>query len=90
MKRRADELSGITGWRLHDLRRSAATNIARLGIPVHTISRVLNHVEGGVTAIYDRHSYLPEKRHALNTWGRKLENLIRPGSSSSGVIELRS
>ncbi len=86
-KQRAVELSGIADWRFHDLRRTAATNMARLGVSVHTISRVLNHVEGGVTSIYDRHSYLPEKRHALETWSRKLVSLIQ--SPESNVLALR-
>lgn len=87
-KQRADKLSGITDWRFHDLRRTAATNMARIGVSVHTISRVLNHVEGGVTSIYDRYSYLPEKHHALEAWGHKLESLIR--SPKSNVLALRS
>ncbi len=86
-KQRADRLSGITNWRFHDLRRTAATNMARIGVSVHVISRVLNHVEGGVTSIYDRHSYLEEKRHALEAWGHKLESLI--WSPKSNVLALR-
>ena len=62
--------------RLHDLRRTAGTNMARLGVCVSTISKVLNHAEGGVTRIYDRNTYLPEKREALGRWSRKLEALV--------------
>lgn len=76
-KAKIDELSEVTEWRLHDLRRTAATNMARLGVPTSTISRVLNHAESGVTAIYDRHSYLPEKRKALEAWAERLEELVR-------------
>jgi len=57
-----------------------------MGIPRLTVSRALNHVEGGVTQIYDRHSYLPEKRHALDAWSRKLESIIRPAPGK--VVEL--
>ena len=46
--------------------------MARRGVPVSTISKVLNHAEGGVTRIYDRHSYLTEKREALERWSQKL------------------
>ncbi len=87
-KKRCDTLSGIGGWRLHDLRRSAGTNMAKLEIAVSTISRVMNHKEGGVTKIYDRHSYLPEKRRALETWSRKLASIIRPGDDDR-VVPLR-
>ena len=87
-KKLCDTLSGIGGWRLHDLRRSAGTNMAKLEIAVSTISRVMNHKEVGVTKIYDRHSYLPEKRRALETWSRKLASIIRPGDDDR-VVPLR-
>ncbi len=71
--RRARKLSGVRDSRPHDLRRTAGTGMARLGIPKITISRVLNHAEGGVTDIRWRwDSYLEEKRSALNQWARKL------------------
>lgn len=75
-KLRLDKLSGVADWRLHDLRRTAGTNMAKLGVPVYTISRVLNHAQGGVTAIYDRHSYMPEKKEALEKWEKKLLQVI--------------
>jgi integrase len=59
--------SGVTGWVLHDLRRSYASNHARIGTPIHIIERLLNHVTGsisGVAAIYNRHSYADECRTA--------------------------
>lgn len=77
-KMRCDELSKVTGWRIHDLRRTCGTGMASAGIAVSTISRVLNHAEGGVTKIYNRYSYGSEKRHALEVWARKLETIIRP------------
>ena len=66
----ADEIK-LEPWRLHDLRRTAASGMARLGVPVHVIEAVLNHRSGqisGVAAVYNRHSYLPEKRRALEAW----------------------
>ncbi len=77
-KIRADQWSGVKGWVLHDLRRTVGTGMARLGIADQTISRVLNHAEGGVTKIYKRYSYLDEKRGALDAWARKLESILRP------------
>lgn len=79
IKARAEQLARFDDWRIHDLRRTAGTGMARAGIAVSTISRVLNHKEGGVTKIYNRYSYLDEKRHALETWARKVESLVRPG-----------
>ncbi len=78
-KTRTDKLveEAVADWRLHDLRRTAATNMARLGIGVGIIGRALNHASGrGVTGIYDRHSYLPEKHRALVAWAGRLEALL--------------
>jgi integrase len=69
----------VPNWWLHDLRRTAASGMARLGIAPHVIERVLNHITGqlaGVAGIYNRHGYLPEKRHALETWATHLEKVI--------------
>lgn len=87
VKKRFDKLASIPDMRLHDLRRTAATNMAELGIPLHTISRVLNHAEGGVTKIYARHSYLPEKRDALNKWEQRLQDIIFE-TSAGNVIQI--
>ena len=46
------------------------------GVPRLVVSKLLNHVESGVTAVYDRHSYDPEKRAALDYWGARLEQLV--------------
>lgn len=70
-------------WRGHDLRRTAATNMAQLGVSVDVIGQVLNHSSGrGVTGIYDRHSYLAEKRRALEIWAQKVESFIQPTTSA--------
>jgi integrase len=69
-------LSGVGDFRIHDLRRTAATFMARIGVPKITISRVLNHAEGGVTSIYARHGYLEEKRSALDRWAVELARLL--------------
>jgi integrase len=68
-KARVDKLSKVEGWTLHDLRRSAATHMARLGVPPKHVEMVLGHVTEGVAGIYNRYEYLPEKRAALDLWG---------------------
>ena len=50
--------------------------MAGMGIPRLTISKILNHVEPGVTAVYDRHSYDQEKQEALNAWGTRLSRIV--------------
>lgn len=68
-----------------DLRRTAATGMARAKIVRGTISHVLNHVEGGprATAVYDRYAYDAEKRTALEAWGRRLDAIISGAAARS-------
>ena len=60
----------MSNWVIHDIRRSVATHMARLGVPQEHIERVLGHVIEGVAGTYNRYSYLDEKRAALELWGR--------------------
>jgi integrase len=85
------EMSGedVKPFTLHDLRRSAATGMAALGIAPHVIDRVLNHSSGkiaGVAKIYNRFEYLAERQAALEAWSRHVESLIRP--TPSNVVEM--
>jgi integrase len=73
----------------HDLRRTAASLMTGMGISRLTVAKILNHVERGVTATYDRHSYDAEKRAALDAWARRLEEIIAGKPSSDNVTELR-
>jgi integrase len=71
----------IPHWTLHDLRRTAATGMARLNFPPHVADKVLNHVSGtirGVAAVYNRFEYLEERRAALEAWGRYVQDLVSP------------
>ncbi len=61
----------------HDLRRTVASCMTSMGISRLVVSKLLNHVESGVTALYDRHSYDPEKAEALIAWAGKLEAILR-------------
>jgi integrase len=72
----------------HDLRRTSASMMTASGIQRLTVSKILNHVESGVTAVYDRHGYDKEKRQALETWERKLTSILT-GKSSGKVIPLK-
>src|SRR5262244_4176458 len=74
-KRQLDQLSGVTGWRLHDLRRTCVSGMARLGIAPHVADKILNHQSGtisGVAAVYQRHEFLAERKEALERWGPTL------------------
>lgn len=67
-KARIDKIAKVPNWTLHDLRRSAATHMARLGVSQEHIERVLGHAIEGVAGTYNRYSYFDEKRSALETW----------------------
>ena len=67
-------------WTLHDLRRSAATGMAELGIAPHIIEAVLNHVSGhkaGIAGIYNRALYTAEKAQALARWDEHIASLVQ-------------
>jgi integrase len=66
---------GIKKFTLHDLRRTCRTGLAALKVEPHVAERVLNHAQPGVTAVYDRHAYLDEKRAALELWSEHLRTL---------------
>jgi integrase len=72
----------------HDLRRTAASHMTSIGISRLVVSKILNHAEPGVTAVYDRHSYDAEKRAALIAWGAKLEEIIGSRNERSNVVRL--
>jgi len=73
----------------HDLRRSAASHMTGMGIPRLTVSKLLNHAEAGITKVYDRHSYDPEKRQALEAWGARLEEIVTGKVTDEKVVPLR-
>ena len=72
-------LNGIGEWRLHDLRRTAATMMAELGVLPHIIEAILNHVSGhraGVAGIYNRAKYQADMRDALERWGEHVAGIV--------------
>jgi integrase len=75
----AKRLSGVEGWHWHDVRRSATTGMARLGVPPHICERVLNHTAGRtlsqVARVYNVHSYGDEVRRAVEAWALEVERI---------------
>jgi integrase len=79
-------------WTIHDIRRSVASGLARLGVDLHIIERCLNHVSGsfgGIVSVYQKHRYESEMRRALEAWGGYVERLVS-GETPSNVRELAS
>jgi integrase len=75
-----DKRSAVPDWRLHDLRRTCVSGMARLGVAPHVADKVLNHQSGtisGVAAVYQRHEFLPQRKEALNLWGAHVESLLK-------------
>lgn len=80
IKARVDAaMKPVTPWVFHDLRRTAATGMAEIGIAPHIVEAVLNHVSGaraGVAGTYNRAAYMPEKKAALERWAAHIEGLV--------------
>jgi integrase len=84
---RGDDPIEIKPWRLHDLRRTAATTMPRLGVDVVTVERVLGHTMRGVMAVYQRYSFETEKRRALELWADHVASLT--AERESNVVRLK-
>jgi integrase len=82
------DMLGTSDATPHDLRRTAASHMTSTGISRLVVSKILNHAEPGVTAVYDRHSYDAEKRAALTAWGARLEEIIGIATEQSNVVRL--
>jgi integrase len=82
VKTRLDKASGVTGWRIHDLRRTARSLMPRAGVDADIAERCLGHVIGGVRGVYDRHEYLEEKRLAFERLATLIEGIVNPQESA--------
>jgi len=93
VKRRIDKLGPpIPPWVLHDIRRTVASGMARLGVNLPVIEKLLNHVSGsfaGIVGVYQRHSFADEKRAAMAAWARHVEALVS-GEAARKVVPIRN
>lgn len=89
-KSRADTFLAkpIAPWRIHDLRRTMATQMRGLGIDRLVVSKLLNHAETGITKIYDRYGADAEKAAAMERWAQKLREIIS-GRKPDKVVRLQ-
>ena len=78
LKLALDKASGVTGWRLHDLRRTAASGMQEAGAPNHIVQAVLNHAIPGVGAVYLHAQLEKEKGEALAAWAQALVHIVEP------------
>ena len=87
---RGDGAEPMPGWRVHDLRRSVATGLQRLGVRLEAVEAVLGHVSGsrsGVVGVYQRHRFDQEAREALALWGDHVMRLLDPAPAK--VVSMR-
>ena len=77
-KRAIDDASGVNGWVIHDLRRTARSLLSRAGVPSDHAERCLGHVIPGVRGIYDRYEYLEEKARAFEALAGQVQRIINP------------
>jgi integrase len=90
-----DRASRVKDWRLHDLRRTAATGLQKLGVRLEVTEAVLNHVSGsraGIIGVYQRHDWANEKRIALQAWGDRVQAIVegRGMDGANNVVALRA
>ena len=92
-KARLDKALKIPPWTIHDIRRSAATGMAEIGIQPHIIEAVLNHVsghKGGVAGIYNRAAYEADKATALMRWAEHVAAIIEDRDSNVPSLQVVS
>jgi integrase len=92
LKARLDKACGVTDWVLHDLRRTTASGMAKLGVNLPVIEKVLNHISGsfaGVAGIYQRHDFAGEKRRALELWDAHVAGIVSDKPAKAKVVKLR-
>jgi integrase len=77
-KARTDKLSGVTGWKIHDLRRTMRTHLSSLPVQDMVRELVIAHAKPGLHRVYDKHAYLEEKRHCLDLWAIRLRGIVEP------------
>ena len=91
-KAKLDRDSKVADWRLHDLRRTAATGLQRLGVRLEVTEAVLNHVSGsrgGIVGIYQRHDWAAEKRTALDGWAAHVLAAVAGADAAGKVVPMR-
>lgn len=87
---RSIEAIGTEPFTPHDIRRTGATHMTAMGISRLVVSKILNHTDNNsITAVYDRHSYDNEKRHALEAWSQKLKEIIDDSESANNIFPLK-
>ena len=78
-------------WSVHDLRRTVATGLQRLGVRLEVTEAVLNHISGsrgGIAGVYQRHDWAAEKRAALEAWAAHVVSIVKGRTAGGNVVTL--
>jgi integrase len=92
-KAELDLASGVSDWRIHDLRRTLATGLQRLGVRLEVTEALLNHVSGkhaGIVGVYQRYDWAAEKIAALDAWTAYVAGLVKGQEAGSNVVPMRA
>jgi integrase len=84
--------SPLIPWNVHDLRRTVATGLQRLGVRLEVTEAVLNHISGsrgGIAGVYQRHDWAAEKRAALDSWAAHVLAVARSGPGTNKMVTLK-
>ena len=85
--------SPLAPWSVHDLRRTVATGLQRLGVRLEVTEAVLNHISGsrgGIAGVYQRHDWASEKRAALDAWAAHVLTATEGHAKLPKVVKLRA
>jgi integrase len=85
-KARIDKLSGVAGWKFHDLRRTMRTHLSALPVQDMVRELVIAHARPGLHKVYDQHSYLDEKRQCLDLWAARLRGIAEPAPDNVVIL----
>jgi integrase len=81
----------LESWNVHDLRRTVATGLQRLGVRLEVTEAVLNHISGsrgGIAGVYQRHDWAAEKRAALDAWASHVRSIVEGGIDGTNVVKM--
>ncbi|MDZ4867622.1 MAG: integrase arm-type DNA-binding domain-containing protein [Alphaproteobacteria bacterium] len=85
---RAMPESALAPWVIHDLRRTVRSNLSKLGISSDVAERILGHAIPGIRGVYDRHSFVDERRDALDRWALHVAGIVSPRPDN--IVPLKS
>jgi integrase len=89
-KKQFDATTGVSGYVVHDLRRTCRSLLSRVGVPERHAEQCLGHVIGGVKGTYDRHSYFHEKQDAYDKLATLLDRIVHPPTGNVAPLHKRA